>query len=514
MAASSEDSRLPRILEELMRAFGPESVLTDYEDRYVYSFYGEFATRRRETPAAVLRLSSEEGRKKLEGLAEALGIRVTRNDVGEEVQRSGQQDETVVLLDSREPIDSAALGEGLSEAEGVRAQGKLRLLEEKSLHRWFVSSLSNQNGFRLMGLPDSDRGFCTVDPFLGGVETFSSKGRLILTRGLIRGELKATERLADSIYTCTACGQCYGQLGLTGLEVNNAIVRGRRELVEAGLGPKQAVFLSENVLGQGNPMGMQAEDRAILYEDLAEESPFRGNEVLYWTGCSTSYRLPGVVISTAKVLREAGVDFGLLGEGERCCGLILYLLGLWDEARINAEGFSKGMHELGVRKLVTGCAGCYYAFTRVYPTLGVKPAFEAYHTSQLMDEALLREELQPKALKGSYAWHDPCDLGRHCGVFEPPRRVLRAIQGLELVEPPLNRENALCCGAGGGLMMYNLDLAERIARSKVSDELFRLSVDGLVTGCPACILNLKHAASSTQRKMAVYDIAELIDMCL
>jgi glycolate oxidase len=208
------------------------------------------------------------------------------------------------------------------------------------------------------------------------------------------------------------------------------------------------------------------------------------------------------------------VDFGLLGEGERCCGLILYLLGLWDEAGVNAEGINKEMRELGVRKIVTGCAGCYYAFTRVYPTLGVNPAFEVYHTSQLMDDAVHLGELQPKALKGSYVWHDPCDLGRHCGVFEPPRRVLRAIQGLELVEPPLNRENTLCCGAGGGLMMYNLDLAERIARSKISDELSRLAVDGVVTGCPACILNLKHAASSTQRNMAVYDLAELVDMCL
>jgi len=207
-------------------------------------------------------------------------------------------------------------------------------------------------------------------------------------------------------------------------------------------------------------------------------------------------------------------EFGLLGEDEGCCGLILYLMGLWDEARENAVETSIKLRKLGAKKLVTSCAGCYYAFTRVYSTLGVYIPIEIRHTSQVMESLIQRDQLRLGAMEGSFLWHDPCDLGRHCGVYEPPRNVLRAIPDLELRELPLNREHALCCGGGGGLMMYDLDLSERIARSKLIDEVSSLGVDGVVTGCPACMLSLRNAAGSTGKEIAVYDLSEIVDGCI
>jgi heterodisulfide reductase subunit D len=512
--APGEGGALPAgWLLELVRAFGPDRVLTDYEDRYVYSFHGEFATRRRGLPDAVVRLLSESEWKKLDRLSGSLGFRVVRNDRPEEYG-SERLDAPTVLLDAREPVDASALLRRLSGLEEARAEGRRALRDETPLPQWFVSSLQARDGFRIGELPDCDNGFCAVQRFFGGVETYSSKGRLTLTRGLLGGELEPTGRLADSIYNCTACGQCYDQLGLDGLEVNNAIVRARRELAEAGLEPRQAGLLADGILGEGNPMGMPAEDRTIWFEELAEEFPFRGDGVLYWAGCSTSYRLPGVVEATVRVLGEAGVGFGMLGTEEGCCGLILYLLGLWDKAGRNASKVSGMVQELGVERLVTGCAGCYYAFTRVYPTLGVAPAFEVLHTSQLMDELIREGRLHPKGLNRRVAWHDPCDLGRHCGVFEPPRRVLGSIPGLEPREPPLNRGHALCCGAGGGLLMYNEVLAEEVARSKVEEELCPLGVDAVVTGCPACILNLRNAARQLDGGPEVLDLSELVDRSL
>lgn len=501
------------LLEELAEAFGADRVLTDPVDLYVYSFYGEFAIRRRETPVAVLMHLSEEEEKILERLAGESGIRVIRNDEGEEGGPKTVGTPTVIV-DSREPFTPSTLHERLAELEETRAEGKRRLKAAGSFADWLVSSLKTRDGYRLIERPGCDDGFCPVQPFLDGVETFSSKGRLLLTRGLLRGDVGVKDRLVHSIYTCTACGQCYDQLGSTGLEVNNAIVRARREIVMSGKGPRQCGLLTRHVREDGNPLGMPAEDRILWHEGLAEEFPFRGNELLYWAGCSTSYRLPGIIEATTNVLREAGLDFGLLGEGEGCCGLILYLLGLWDEAVENALEASKKLVELGARRLVTSCAGCYYAFTRVYRALGVSLPLEILHTSQLFESLIRGGGLHPEGLKGRYMWHDPCDLGRHCHVYEPPRNVLKAIPGLELAELPLNREHALCCGGGGGLMMYDIDLSERISHSKIVDEVSLLGVDGVVTGCPACILSLRNSARSLGSEIAVYDLAEIVDMAL
>lgn len=513
MAPGEGETPLEVWLLKLLKAFGPDRVLTDYEDRYVYSFHGEFASRRRGLPNAVVRLLSGNEEKKLGRLSGSLGFKVARNDRPEKYGFD-RLDTPTVLLDVREPVDASALLRRLSELEEARAEERQALRDEAPLPKWFVSSLQARDGFRIGELPDCDSGFCVVQRFFGGVETYSSKGRLTLTRGLLWGELEPTGRLADSIYNCTTCGQCYDQLSLDGLEVNNAIVRARRELAGADLAPRQAGLLADGILREGNPMGMLAEDRTIWLERLAEEHPYGGDEVLYWAGCSTSYRLPGVVEATARILGEAGDSFGMLGAEEGCCGLILYLLGLWDEAGRNASKVSGTLQKLGVERLVTGCAGCYYAFTRVYPTLGVDISFEALHTSQLVYELIREGRLHPEGLKRRVAWHDPCDLGRHCGVYEPPRRVLRSVPKLELQEPPLNRGHTLCCGAGGGLLMYNEALAGEVARSKVEEELCPLGVDAIITGCPACILNLRNAARELDGGPEVLDLAELVERSL
>jgi heterodisulfide reductase subunit D len=502
-----------QLLEALAKAFNPGKVLTDPVDLYVYSFHGEFATRRLETPVAVLRRLSEGEEKELEVLARASGIQVIRNDETQ-MDGPGRVGTPIVILDSREPFTSSTLQERLTELEGTWAEGKQRLKGASSFADWFVSSLRMKDGYRIGERPGCDDGFCAVQPFLDGVETFSSKGRLLLTRGLLKGELEPTERLVDAVYTCTACGQCYDQLGSTGLEVNNAIVRGRHEIVKSGMGPRQCGLLSRNIREDGNPLGMPAEDRTLWHEELAEEFPFKGNETLYWAGCSTSFRLPGIIEATTNVLQGAGLDFGLLGEKEGCCGLILYLLGLWDEARGNALETSKKLVELGAKRLVTSCAGCYYAFTRVYQTLDVSLPLEILHTSQLLGSLIREDRLQLGGLKGSFMWHDPCDLGRHCQVYEEPREVLRAIPDLDLRELPLNRGHALCCGGGGGLMMYDIGLSEKVAHSKIIEEVMPLGIDGVVTGCPACILSLRNAAKTLGEEIDIYDLSEIVDRCV
>jgi len=505
------DEALRRNLTEwLLMEFGSDKVLVDPEDLYVYSFYGEFASKRHANLVAFLRRLSKDEESRLNKIAGASNVRIIRTgEVGQ-----GESDGPVLFVDSRTPPSRESLAERLRLMEQAEAEGKRRLKESTSLPARLVNSLRMTDGFRLRGLDDPDNGYCIMQSHYDGVETYSSKGRLIFSRGLLEGELPVTRKLVDSLYTCTACGQCYGQVSLEGFEINNAIVRARNEVVRNGMSPRQAKPLVEGIMGEGNPMGMPAEDRAMWYEELAEERPYRGNDILYWPGCSTSYRLPGIVESTASVMEKAELDFGLLGEEEGCCGLVLYLLGLWDEATENASKTIESLQGMGVKSLVTGCAGCYYAFTKVYRRLNVDCPFEVHHTSQMMESLVREGEIDLGEQRGRYVWHDPCDLGRHCGVYEPPRNVLNAIPSLELVEPPLRKEHTLCCGGGGGLMVYDEVLAGKVAHQKLLEDLSPLNVDGVVTGCPACILSMRNASRVLEMDIQVLDLAEVVSRSL
>jgi Fe-S oxidoreductase len=510
MSSQSQKNSIIELLEELADAFGSGRVLTDVEDLYVYSHDGAFGTRSHEFPVAILRLEDRNEERAFLGFVSRYGVQLVMDNWDENGRESDDGDRPILFVDTKSSINTDTLKERLSELRRCHLEGKLALKEPRPLPHWFVSSLKINDGYRISERAKVDKGFCVVQSYFDGIETYSSKGRLLLSKGLLSGELKVSERLVDSMFSCTACGQCYDQLGRGDLEINSAIIRARHEISKAGKGPGVCRVALRNILEEGNPMGMPAEDRIIWWEGLWKEHAFGGNDFLYWPGCTTAYRLPGVVEATASVFGEAGLDFGLLGNQKLCCGLVLYLNGQWDEAGENARKLCVGLREDGVRRLLTSCAGCYYMFTRVYPILGVQPPFSVLHTSQAMEGLIVRDRLNLKEVKGKFAWHDPCDLGRHSGVFDPPRNVLRAIPGLELEEPHLNREHTVCCGAGGGLWMYDSGLAERMARSKLEDDLLPLGVDGIVTGCPACILSLRDAMRTLQLDKEVLDLAEVV----
>lgn len=495
-------TKIDRILEKLINELGDENVLVSPEHLYVYSRSGGFGTRTHVEPIAVVLAGVSE--KELRGL------------VGDEIEVVGNTDWTALdqgsylLLDVQKPVTIKDLESSLSELREENEARKKGRREAVSFHHWATCEFHGRDGFRLSRSGD-DKGFCVVQSYFNGVQTFSSKGRLLLAKGLLSGDLEPSPLIMESLYSCSACGQCFDQVSLEGLEINNAIIKARNKLTEHAGAPRNFELARDCIQRDGNPMGLPAEDRVLWIEEEVDRHPYDDNPVLYWPGCITSYRLPELVQSTCHILEKAGYDFGLLGESEGCCGLLLYLSGAWDEARSYAGNI---LDSLGsVERLVTNCAGCYYAFSRLYPQLGLSVPFKVVHTSQIIKESIMEGRLRLKEHNGVYTWHDPCDLGRHCGVYEPPRYVLGAIPGLNLVEHSLNQEHTVCCGAGGGLWMYNEEITNHVSHQKLTEAVPE-NIDGIITGCPTCILSMRNTAREKSLNIKILDIVEIVENCM
>jgi Fe-S oxidoreductase len=259
-------------------------------------------------------------------------------------------------------------------------------------------------------------------------------------------------------------------------------------------------------------MPLQKRERTWWFSKLDETPKQKSGKVLYWTGCLTAYRFPNIAIATINLLRKGNVDFMTLGNKESCCGLPLYHAGLWDEAKENAVKTVEKLKESRAEMLVTGCAGCYYAFKKIFPeVLEVEMPLEVLHTSQFMKQMISDCDLRFTELGIRVTYHDPCDLGRHCGVYEPPRNVIRSIPGVELADMNLNRSHGPCCGGGGGLWAFNPNLAGSIAHSHLLGEVLPLKVEAILTACPMCYMNLKYKSRLQKIDLRVYDLSEIVD---
>jgi len=229
---------------------------------------------------------------------------------------------------------------------------------------------------------------------------------------------------------------------------------------------------------------------------------------VYW-GCTLNSRLPKIKDSMLSILGKAGLEFREF-EGDSCCGLPLLLAGDLEGAKRQANVAVSKMADAGT--VVTPCAGCYATFTERYPRmLGSRSPFKVMHSSQLLDQLIaggrLRLRGQGRAIA---AYHDPCELGRRCGVYSEPRRVLAAIPEVKLVEPGYSGERSNCCGGGGLLPSSYPELAIEIASMRISKDIMPLRPEILVTGCPSCYLNFSRAIERGEFGIRLLDISEMV----
>ena len=232
--------------------------------------------------------------------------------------------------------------------------------------------------------------------------------------------------------------------------------------------------------------------------------------LVYYVGCMATYRLPSIAKSTIEILKESGIDFTVLGDKEWCCGSVALRTGHIDIAKKLAEHNVEEIKKLGVDRVVTACAGCYRTFKVDYPELlGTDDlGFEVLHVPELLHELIETGKVELQQLDKTVTFHDPCHIGRHMDLYEIPRVVLQKVPGLELVEMERNKENARCCGAGGGVRSAFRDLSRNLADRRLEDAE-ETKAEILTTACPFCTYNLREAVDRNGTDIEMLDLPEL-----
>jgi Fe-S oxidoreductase len=314
-----------------------------------------------------------------------------------------------------------------------------------------------------------------------------------------------TEIEGDEIWRCTTCGTCPSQCprGVKQVELGVSL---RRIASEYGVFPASARAVRAirgSLMSEGNPLNEKREKRADWASGLPVKPFAEGMEVLYFVGCYLSYdpRMKKVAVATAKLLNKAGVDFGILGTKENCCGESIRKTGGEEVFKTLARENIKAFIDHGVKKIVVSSPHCYHTFKNEYPEFRVN--FEVVHISQYLLGLIQEGRL---SLTGEYGkkvtYHDPCYLGRHNGIFDEPRELLKKVPGLDLREMPDSRKDSLCCGGGGGRIWMDTPKGERFSDLRLQ-QAKDAGAEVLVTACPYCITNfedsrLSFAQSPTQ----------------
>ena len=323
-----------------------------------------------------------------------------------------------------------------------------------------------------------------------------------------------TEIEREEIWRCTTCGKCPQKCPRDAKQIQDMIAL-RRMATGYGVFPaavKPVRTVSAGLVAEGNPFGGERAKRAEWAEGLSVKTFAEGMEVLYFPGCYLSYdpRLKKVAAATVKILNKAGVDFGILGTKENCCGESIRKTGNEELFKQLARENIKTWIENGVKKILVSSPHCYHTFKNEYPEFSVN--FEIVHISQYLFELINEGRLQiSKEYGQKITYHDPCYLGRHNGIYDEPREVLKKIPGLELIEMSESREDSLCCGMGGGRIWMETPVSERFSNLRL-DEAVGLGAQVLVTSCPYCITNFEDSrvVMNYDDVIQIKDITEIL----
>jgi Fe-S oxidoreductase len=351
-------------------------------------------------------------------------------------------------------------------------------------------------------------GLCDVVCPWNRVRTFSM-------RKIVRqAAFGLTDIESEDIWLCTTCGRCPQQCPRDVKQIESGVAL-RRIATEYGVFPKSVTpvrTIRGSLVGEGNTLSEERAKRGDWAKGHSVKPFAEGMEILYFPGCYPSYdpRLKKVAVATANILNLAGVDFGILGPKENCCGESIRKTGDEEVFKRLARENIKTFIDNGVKKILVSSPHCFHTFKNEYPEFMVD--FEVVHITQYLFDLSHEGRLEIKKEYGKkVTYHDPCYLGRHNGIYDEPREVLKKVPGLEMNEMPDCREDSLCCGGGGGRVWMETQKGERFSDLRIGQAM-DVEAEVLVTACPYCITMLEDSriTMGVDERIEIKDITEII----
>ncbi|KMK77750.1 (Fe-S)-binding protein [Alkalihalobacillus pseudalcaliphilus] len=329
----------------------------------------------------------------------------------------------------------------------------------------------------------------------------------------------------EEIWACTTCRNCEDQCPVMNEHVDKIIDMRRYLVLTEGKVDPDAQRAMTNIERQGNPWGISrkdrekwVDDRDDLYIPTVKQMKKKDEEFeyLFFVGSMGSYdnRSKKIAHSFVKVLNEAGVKFAILGNKEKNSGDTPRRIGnefLYQELAVaNIETFQKN----DVKKIVTIDPHAYNTFKNEYPEFGLE-GVEVYHHTELIHKLIQEGKIVPKhEVNETVVYHDSCYLGRYNEIYEPPREILKAIPGVKVVEMKRNRENGMCCGAGGGLMWMEENVGKRVNVER-TEQALAVAPSVISSGCPYCLTMLSDGVKAVEEEnVKTLDIVEIVERSL
>ena len=379
--------------------------------------------------------------------------------------------------------------------------------------------------------------------------TYSARGRFQLGLAILTKDADYSETVKELVHDCMACGSC---------DVSCKVSRYNLEPLEHNLELKADAVKNGKILPSQKSIidSLQAEQTMLAGKKKAERTDWAKGldlkdlskekaEVLFFPGCKYSYdeAHKKSARTAAALLLKAGVNLGYMGSADNCCGGRAYQMGFQEAFIKRTDANIKAFETANVKYIVTPCSDCYHSLKRLYAKRGLKA--EILHMAEYLEKLLDEGKLKfSKTIPMTVTYHDPCHLGRQgekyipwegkekkilnqihtweprrpryngaYGIYDGPRKVLKSIPGIKLLEMERIREYSWCCGAGGGCS----ETAPEFSAWTASDRITEANATGaqaLVTACPWCKSNLAAAADENGKKIQILDIIELAEQAL
>ena len=346
-----------------------------------------------------------------------------------------------------------------------------------------------------------------------GFEPYFPSGRMWIARGLTQKKLDLNNsNLIKILYSCTLCGNCEQQCqtDILNEHMTDVFERLRELAVESGVGPmpKQKEY-GEWTKKEHNPYIESHNERLDWLPFDKSELPDKA-DVVYFVGCTSSYREQNIALATINILRKLGINFTIMKD-EWCCGSPLQRTGQTEIAKKCAEHNIESLKNSGAKQVITSCAGCFRTLAEEYKEkYDLDYNFEVIHFPVFLLNLLKDGDLNLKnKINKKVTYHDPCHIGRHMGIYDEPREVLQNIPNIEFVEMERIKENAWCCGAGGGVKSAFNDLAMFAAKERCKEAL-DTGAEAIVSTCPFCWRNLNDSIEENHLNLKMYDLVELV----